>query len=164
MELSPQRVGEDRKAASFFVNKMKRFSPKQRLDGDDFENDLEKFFPNVNEAVGEVASALLESLITIVDQQAKRKNRQPNKDRFHLNFFSQEFWEGLRLNRETFDFILEVIAHSIHKGQTYMVPNSIEEHRQVGLAMYRMVHGCSLVQSYNGNSWSFPVFGHRDIQ
>ena len=64
-----------------FVDKMKRFSLKRRLDEDHFENDLETFFPLINEGVEEVASALSESLITIVNQQAKWKNKQPNKDR-----------------------------------------------------------------------------------
>ena len=107
---------------------MKSFFLKQRLNGDDFENGT--FFPPVNEGVDELAFALSESVITIVNQQAKRKNKQPIKDRLHLIFF-QEFKERLRRKRETFDFIFEVIAHSILKGQTYMVLNSIEDHRRL---------------------------------
>ena len=60
-------------AARIFVDKMKRFSLKRRLDENDFENDLEAFFPPVNEGVDEVASSLSESLMTFVNQQAKRK-------------------------------------------------------------------------------------------
>ena len=107
-------------AARIFVDKMKRFSLKKRLDEDDFENDLEAFFPPVNKGVDEVASALSESLITFVNHQTKRKNKQPNKDRLHLKNFwlagydtwsDEEFKERMRINRETFDFILGRIVH-----------------------------------------------------
>ena len=74
-------------AARIFVDKMKRFSLKRRLGENDFENDLEAFFPPVNEGVDEVASALSEPLITFVNQQTKWKNKQPNKDRLHLKIF-----------------------------------------------------------------------------
>ena len=60
-------------AARIFVDKVKRFSLKRRLDENDFENDLEAFFPPVNEGVDEVASSLSESLMTFVNQQTKRK-------------------------------------------------------------------------------------------
>ena len=60
-------------AARIFVDKMKRFSLKRRLDENDFENDLEAFFPPANEGVDEVASSLSESLMTFVNQQTKRK-------------------------------------------------------------------------------------------
>ena len=59
---------------------MKRFSSKRRLEEDDFENDLEVFFLPVNDGIDEVASSFSESLITIVNQQAKQKNKQSNKD------------------------------------------------------------------------------------
>ena len=94
---------------------MKRFSLKRTLDEDDFENELVAFFPPVNEGVDEVASALSESLITFVNQQTKRKNKQPNKGRLHLKSFglagydkwsAEEFKERMGINRETFDFIL----------------------------------------------------------
>ena len=111
-------------AVKIFVDKMKLFSLKRRLDDDDFENDLEALFPPVNEGVDKVASALSDSLIKFVNQQTKRKNKQPNKDRSHLkNFWSagydtwsaEKFKEQMRINRETFDFILQQIAHLIHK-------------------------------------------------
>ena len=73
-------------AARIFVDKMKRFSLIRRLDEDNFENDLEAFFPPVNQGVDEIASFLSESLITFFNQQTKRKNKQPNKDRLMLAF------------------------------------------------------------------------------
>ena len=53
-------------AVKIFVDKMKLFSLKRRLDDDDFENDLEALFPPVNEVVDKVASALSESLINLL--------------------------------------------------------------------------------------------------
>ena len=135
--------------ARILADKMERFPLKRRLDEDDFENDLEAFYPPVNEGVDEVASTLSESLITFVNQQTKRKNKQPNKDRLHLKTFrlagydswsTEEFKEGKRINLETFDFILERI---VHKEPTYMLPNPIEDHRQLGLTIYRLTHGYS---------------------
>ena len=49
----------------------------------------------------------------------------------------------MSINRETFDFILERIAHLIHKEPTCMSQNPIEDHRQLGLTIYRLGHGCS---------------------
>ena len=140
--------------ARIFVDKMKCFSLKGRLDEDDFENDLEAFFLPVNENVDKVASALSQSLITSVNQQTKRKNKQSNEDRLQLNRFwlagydnwsAEEFKERMRINRETLDFILEQITHLIHKEPTYMVPNPIEDHPQLGLTIYRLAHGCSFI-------------------
>ena len=74
-------------AVRIFVDKMKRISLKRRLDEDDLENDLEASFPPVNEDVDEVAPALSESLVTFINRQTKRKNKQPNKGRLHLKSF-----------------------------------------------------------------------------
>ena len=157
--------------ARIFVDKLKRFSLKGRLDEDDFENDLEAFFLPVNENVDKVASALSQSLITFVNQQTKRKNKQPNEDRLHLkkfwlagydNWSAEEFKERMRINRETLDFILEQITHLIHKEPTYMVPNPIEDHPQLGLTIYRLAYGCSFIvimDIFGG----FSIFGYRDI-
>ena len=146
--------------ARIFVDKMKCFSLKGRLDEDDFENDLEAFFLPVNENVDKVASALSQSLITSVNQQTKRKNKQSNEDRLQLNRFwlagydnwsAEEFKERMRINRETLDFILEQITHLIHK-----------DHPQLGLTIYRLAHGCSFIvimDIFGG----FSIFGYRDI-
>ena len=75
-------------AARIFVDKMKCFSLKRRLGENDFENDLEILSPPINKVVVEVASPLSKSLIVIVNQQAKWRDKQPNKVRLHFkNFF-----------------------------------------------------------------------------
>ena len=120
---------------------MRRFSLKRRIGEDDLENDLERFFPSANEGVDEV-----------FNQQAKRKYKQPSKDGLHFkknwlagcNTWSYEgLKESSRLKRDTFDFALEVITHLLYKEPTSMEPNPIENYRQLGLALYRMMHGCS---------------------
>ena len=54
-------------AERFFVDEMKRISLKRRLDENDFEKDVELFFPPVNQVVDGFASALSEYLITIAN-------------------------------------------------------------------------------------------------
>lgn len=49
----------------------------------------------------------------------------------------------MRINGETFDFILKQIAQLIHKEPIYMVPNPIEDQSQLGLTIYRFTLGCS---------------------
>ena len=56
---------------------------------------------------------------------------------------AEEFKEQVRINGETFDFILKRIAKLIHKEPIYMVPNPIEDQCQLGLAIYRFTLGCS---------------------
>ena len=66
-------------AARIFADKMKRIYLKRRLHEDYFEIDLKAFFPPVNEGIDEVA--------IFVNQQAKWKNKQPNKDHQLLKKF-----------------------------------------------------------------------------
>ena len=90
---------------------MKSFCLKRRLHEDYFETDLKAFLPPVNEGIDEVVSALSESLRAIfVNQQAKWKNKQPNKDRqLFKNFWlaaydtcsAEEFKKQMRINGDT---------------------------------------------------------------
>ena len=49
----------------------------------------------------------------------------------------------MRINGETFDFILKRIAQLIHKEPICMVPNPIEDQCQLWLTIYRFGLGCS---------------------
>ena len=49
----------------------------------------------------------------------------------------------VRVNRESVEFLLTEIAPSISKTPTNFQPNPIEPHRQLGLTLYRLAHGCS---------------------
>ena len=73
--------------ARIFVDKMKHFFLKRRLDEDDFENYFEALFPPVNEGVDKVASTFSEFLIPVVNQQVKRKNRQKKQISLALKKF-----------------------------------------------------------------------------
>ena len=117
---------------------------------------------------------MLKSLITIVNQQEKRKTKQPNTVRLHFKFFwlvghiywsDEEFKEQMRINRETSDFILEQISHLIHKEPTYMVANPIEDHRQLNLTIYRMALGSSFkfIMDMFGVSQSFATEAFNNV-
>ena len=61
----------------------------------------------------------------------------------HATWADDEFKERLRINRENFEFIVYRIRPMIIKEVTNMVPELIEDHRQLALTIYRMAHGCS---------------------
>ena len=76
-----------------------------------------------------------------MNQKAKRKNNQPNKDGLHRlrlagygTWSDEKFKERMRINCETFNFILERTAQLIHEKPTHMVPNPILD----GLIKWRM--------------------------
>ena len=52
-----------------------------------------------------------------------------------------QFKHRLRVSRETFEFMLQRIEIYIVKEPTNMVPFPIEPHRQLGITLYRFVHG-----------------------
>ena len=67
-----------------------------------------------------------------MNQKAKRKNNQPNKDGLHRlrlagygTWSDEKFKERMRINCEAFNFILEWIAQLIHEKPTYMAQNPI---------------------------------------
>ena len=128
----------------------KRNSRKRKLIQEELSDD-ELFFSSGNadeeESVGTVAQAILN-----VVQKPEKKPKMPNRDRDqqkqlwtdgYQNWTDEEFKENLRIDRGTFQFILEKIDIDIRKEPTVMVPNPIETHRQLGLTIYRMAHGCS---------------------
>ena len=61
----------------------------------------------------------------------------------YLHWSDEEFKERLRINRRSFEYILTSIKPLIQKEPTVMVPDPIEDHRQLALTIYRMAHGCS---------------------
>ena len=47
------------------------------------------------------------------------------------------------VNRKTFDFILNQIAHLRHRKPSYIAPKPIEGQCQLTLKTHRLEHGCS---------------------
>ena len=85
-------------------------------------------------------------------QNRPKKQKIPNRDweeqkklwrDGYSTWTNEEFKNSLRMDRETFNFILCRIERGIIKEPTMMVPNPIEPHRQLALTIYRIAHGCS---------------------
>ena len=100
----------------------------------------------------EIIAATIQATAEIVSIQNIRKRRNPRKNRHDQKMFwtngfqtwdDDEFKGRLRINRETFNMILERISVIITKTPTNFVPDPIEDHRQLALTLYRLGHGCS---------------------
>ena len=59
------------------------------------------------------------------------------------NWSDPEFKKRVRINRETFEYLLEKISPQLRKTPTNLNQDPIEPHRQLGLTLYRLGHGCS---------------------
>ena len=59
------------------------------------------------------------------------------------NWSDSEFKKRVRINRKTFEYLLERISPQLRKTPTNLNQDPIEPHRQLGLTLYRMGHGCS---------------------
>ena len=91
-------------------------------------------------------------LFRTVKKKQKKKQKIPNRDweeqkmlwrDGYSTWTNEEFKNSLRMDRETFNFILCRIERGIIKEPTMMIPNPIEPHRQLALTIYRIAHGCS---------------------
>ena len=86
-----------------------------------------------------------------------RQNRQPrgpvvNREQgkvwwrnAYQNWEDDQFKERFRINRETFNFILQTIEPYITKTPTNIVPDPIEPEKQLALTIYRLAHGVSFL-------------------
>ena len=68
-------------------------------------------------------------------------DRPKQKEMWSLGYATwtdAQFKAHVRVNRDTFDFILDEIRPDIEKTPTNLKPNPIEAHRQLGLSLYRL--------------------------
>ena len=81
-----------------------------------------------------------------------KSSREPNIDRVnqkevwtdgYLTWNDAQFKSRVRITCATFEFLLTEIGPSITKPPTNWIPKPIETHRQLGLTLYRLAHGCS---------------------
>lgn len=128
---------------------LERFSRKRKRQNEMYDNDI---FNSSHKEIDEVVPIIAQATAEIISIGEGKQPRAPNKPRddqksFWTNGYrswtEEEFKDRLRINRETFEFILKRIEPHIYKEPTHMVPNPIETHRQLGLTIYRMAHGCS---------------------
>ena len=77
----------------------------------------------------------------------------------YVNWDESRFKARVRVNRETFNYILGEISPYIAKTPTNFRPNPIEPHRQLGLTLYRLGHGCDfqVIEDVFGVSKSLAV-------
>ena len=61
----------------------------------------------------------------------------------YCHWSDEKFKERLRIKRKSFEYILASMRPMILKQPTTMSPDPIEDHRQLTLTIYRLVHGCS---------------------
>ena len=89
----------------------------------------------------------------VVDIAKERPSKTwvPRKEKSHLNIFWDrrynswseiEYKEDVRVDRGTFELILNRISANIHKTPTNVKPNLLETHRQLAMALYKLDHGC----------------------
>ena len=129
-----------------------------------FEGELDEYYERArrrfkaNDSVEEefeYLGNLLESVEQIIHSnrgfvgpRRPNRNREVEKLWWHnayQNWDDEQFKEKFRINKETFDFVLNIIRQFIEKTPTNLVPNPIEPDRQLGLTLYRLAHGCSFV-------------------
>ena len=86
----------------------------------------------------------------IVSFKKERKKRGPNRFREsgwweygYENWSDEEFKNNLRLHRQTFELVLNVITPFIIKQPTNMKPFPTPPEKLLGLTLYRLAHGCS---------------------
>ena len=60
----------------------------------------------------------------------------------YRNWEDEQLKEKFRINRDTFEYVLNIIKPFIEKTPTNLVPNPIEADRQLALTIYRLAHGC----------------------
>ena len=79
-----------------------------------------------------------------------RKMRDKNEKRDtswwesgYVNWSDVAFKKRLRLNRATFQFILDKIKNKLEKKSTQLKPTPFPPHTRLGICLYRLAHGCT---------------------
>ena len=87
------------------------------------------------------------------EQLIKQAPHQPNLiwkkrwwDRCCRNFAREEFKNQVRIHRETFDIILNIVELHLTKEETNLSQHPISVNRQLGLTLYRLGHGASFTK------------------
>ena len=99
----------------------------------------------------------IESLIDITPKKPRSKDVERERgwwENGYRNWNDERFKKVLRVNKDTFDFILSQIRVHIVKQPTNMKPNLIPPETTLALTMYRLAHGCSFTTLEDLFSWS----------
>ena len=95
--------------------------------------------------------AMAEALgLCAVANKKPRKERTADEERSNLwwrngyqNWDDEAFKERLRINRATFQFILDEIEEQLVKEPTLFKPEPIPPDTQLAITLYRLAHGCT---------------------
>ena len=116
------------------------------------EIEEDSFFSSASSSHEEDVVTVCAQVVAELSQIKETKPRSARKERSHLKVFwdsgydklnNAKFKERLRINRATFEYILEKITPAIIKTPTNMEPHPMEPQRQLALTLYRLGHGCS---------------------
>ena len=92
------------------------------------------------------------ALVAILDSKNERKPKAKDKLRdagklwwadVYRNWSEQDFKPKMRINRTTFNFILDGIYEDIILTPTNLKPNPTSPDRQLALTIYRLATGCT---------------------
>ena len=106
----------------------------------------------MHEMDGEFMSIVATMLSNLTVKKTTKKRRSKDVQRGqtwwadgYRNWSDVEFKKKLRLNRETFDFILDRIRPELEKKPTNTKPNPSTVGRQLASTLYRYAHGTSFI-------------------
>ena len=92
------------------------------------------------------------ALVAILDSKNERKPKAKDKLRYtgklcwadvYRNWSEEDFKAKMRINRATFNFILDGIYEDIILTPTNLKPNPTSPDRQLALTIYRLATGCT---------------------
>ena len=129
------------------------FSSKRRRieqDEDDFYKNYvsKKSVVSINspQLVGVAAAIAIEE--NVKERKERNADRVRNVEKLwwievYERYSDDDFKSEMRVNRDTFNFILDAIYEDILLKPTNLKPNPTPPHRQLGLTVYRLATGCS---------------------
>ena len=103
------------------------------------------------EDIASTIVAVTANITSVISWTKKRAPHKPNLtrskewwDRCYRDFASEEFKKKVRIQRETFDMILNIVESYLTEKETNLNQHPISANRQLGLTLYRLGHGASL--------------------
>ena len=93
-------------------------------------------------------AAILGLCAVAIKKPRKKRDKNETRDTSwwesgYANWSDVAFKKRLRLNRTTFQFILENIRHRIEKKATRLKPFPVPTHTRLAICLYRLAHGCT---------------------
>ena len=134
----------------FFMFKSKRTRIEAEED-DFYQMFMKRNSRNSNENSQQIKAGIT-ATVAVLENVKQRKDRAPDKQRnveklwwleVYQKYSDEDFKSEMRLNRDTFNYILNEIHDQIVLTPTNLKPNPTPPHRQLGLTIYRLATGCS---------------------